>query len=176
MNSLLLSLRHVSSMVDKKINNTEIGAILEAFSESSHIGVHSKNQSKTFKISMTVLNLYALVFISLYFLLKYKFLGVFDIRLTNEHAYIIFDGRTEIMFWLLILMNIGAYFNVGFKLLCLVSSIYVLNSVTDILIIFFDSISLSNSPYFTMWVVTQPLLASALVWLGLSYKNELRDD
>jgi len=52
----------------------------------------------------------------------------------------------------------------------------VLNSVADILIIFFDFISLFNSPYFTMWVVTQPLLSSALVWMGLSYKNQLRDD
>lgn len=176
MNSLILSLRHVSSMVDKKINNTEIGAILEAFSQNGDIRVRSKNQSRTFKISITALNFYALIFIFIYFLLKHNFLGTFDIRLKSEHMYIIFDGRTEIMFWLLVSINIGAYYNFGFKLLCLLSSIYVLNSVTDILIVFFDFISLSNSPYFTMWVVTQPLLASALVGMGLSYKNELRDD
>ena len=176
MNSLILSLRHVSSMVDKKINNTEIGAILEAFSENRDIRVRSKNQSRTFKIAITALNLYALIFILIYFLLKYNLLGTFDIRLKSEYAYTIFDGRTEIMFWLLVFINVGAYYNFGFKLLCLLSSIYVLNSSTDILIIFFDFISLSNSPYFTMWLATQPLLASALIWMGLSYKNELGDD
>ena len=171
MNSLLLTPRHVSSMVDKKINDTEIGAILEAFSENRDVRVPPENQSRTFKITITVLNLYALVFISLYFSLKYNFLDTFDIRLKSEHVYIIFDGRAEIMFWLLIFINIGAYYNFGFMVLCLISSVYVLNSVTDILIIFLDFISLSNSPYFTMWVVTQPLLSSALVWMGLSYKN-----
>jgi len=158
-------------MADKKLNDIEIGAILDAFVESRDVTVSSINQSRTFKITITVLNLYALVFMSLYFSLKYNFLDTFDIRLKSEHVYIIFDGRSEIMFWLLIFINIGAYYNFGFMVLCLISSIYVLNSVTDILIIFFDFISLSNSPYFTMWVVTQPLLSSALVWMGLSYKN-----
>jgi len=158
-------------MADKKLNDIEIGAILDAFVESRDVTVSSINQSRTFKITITVLKLYALVFMSLYFSLKYNFLDTFDIRLKSEHVYIIFDGRSEIMFWLLIFINIGAYYNFGFMVLCLISSIYVLNSVTDILIIFFDFISLSNSPYFTMWVVTQPLLSSALVWMGLSYKN-----
>jgi len=171
LSSRLLSRKLVSSMVDRKLNDTEIGAILEAFSESREAKAGLTNQSTTFKLTITVLNFYALVFILLYFLLKYNLLETFDIRLKSEHVYTIFDGRAEIMFWLLICINIGAYYNFGFKVLCLISSIYVLNSVADILIIFFDFMSLFNSPYFTMWVVTQPLLSSALVWMGLSYKN-----
>ena len=176
MSSRLLSLKIVSSMVDRKLNDTEIGAILEAFSESREAKARLTNQSTTFKLTITVLNFYALVFIILYFLLKYNFLETFDIRLKSEHVYTIFDGRAEIMFWLLVLMNIGAYFNIGFKIMCLISIIYMLNATVDNFVIFSGLVSFDERPYLSAFIFSRPLLFVAIIWMGIIYDDALADN
>ena len=99
-------------MVDRKLNDTEIGAILEAFSESRDVKTRLKNQSTTFRILLVFGNIYVLGFSIIYILLKNKLLQPLDAGLINEDFLTVFDGRANIMFWLLVLMNMGAYFNI----------------------------------------------------------------
>lgn len=61
-------------MADKKLNDTEIGAILEAFAESRDVKVDSKNQSRTFKFLIVFVNFYVLGFIIIYYFLRYNLL------------------------------------------------------------------------------------------------------
>ena len=138
MNSLLLSLKHVSSMVDKKINDTEIGAILDAFSENRDLRVRPENQSRTLKILIAFVNMYVFGFLILYFLLNSNLLDAFDDNMLAEDFIIVFNGRAQIMFWLLFLINIGAYFNFGFKLLSMIAFISLLNSTIDNIVLFWS--------------------------------------
>ena len=59
-------------MADKKLNDTEIGAILEAFAESRDVKVDSKNQSRTFKFLIVFINFYVLGFIIIYYFCQAK--------------------------------------------------------------------------------------------------------
>ena len=131
MSSRLLSLKLVSSMVDRKLDDTEIGAILEAFSESREAKARLTNQSTTFKLLLAFGNIYVLGFSIIYILLKNNLLQPLDANLITEDFLTVFDGRANIMFWLLVLINMGAYFNIGFKIMCLISIIYILNATAD---------------------------------------------
>ena len=110
-------------MVDRKLNDTEIGAILEAFSESREAKARLTNQNTTFKLLLAFCNIYVLGFSIIYILLKNNLLQPLDANLITEDFLTVFDGRANIMFWLLVLMNMGAYFNIGFKIMCLISII-----------------------------------------------------
>ena len=176
MNSLLLSLRHVSSMVDKKINDTEIGAILDAFSENRDLRVRPESQSRTFKTLIAFVNMYVFGFLILYFLLNSNLLDAFDDNMLAEDFITVFNGRAQIMFWLLFLINVGAYFNFGFKLLSMIAFISLLNSTIDNIVLFFELVSFSDRPYFSVFIATRPLLVIAVAWMGLSYQEQIGDN
>ena len=176
MSSRLLSLKRVSSMVDKKLNDTEIGAILEAFSESRDVKPRLKNQSTTFRILLVFGNIYVLGFSIIYILLKNKLLQPLDAGLINEDFLTVFDGRANIMFWLLVLMNMGAYFNIGFKIMCLISIIYMLNATVDNFVIFAGLVSLDDRPYISIFIFSRPLLFMAIIWMGVIYNDALADN
>jgi hypothetical protein len=57
-------------MVDKKITDLKIEAILEAFSKSQPKVTDRTGQSSSFGVLFCFINLYVLLFIVLYFLLK----------------------------------------------------------------------------------------------------------
>lgn len=162
-------------MVDKKINDTEIGAILEAFSESRAFKVSPKNQSVTFKSLMILANLYVCLFIIIYLFFRGNLLEAVDENLMSEDFLAMFDGRAQIMFWLMIFMNIAIYFDFGVKIICLISFIYLLNSTVDTVVLFADLINFSERPYFSVFIVTRPLLIVTVAWIGLSHKSLIRD-
>ena len=163
-------------MVDKKIDNTEIDAILAAFSESRDIKVSPKAQSRTFKSLMIFANIYVFVFLIIYFFLQGNLLKAVDGNLMSEDFFAIFSGRGQIMFWLLVFMNLGVYFDFGFKIICLISFVYLLNATIDIALFFPDFINFSDRPYFLAFLLTRPLLIVTVAWLGLSHKSSIGDD
>ena len=65
-------------MADKKVNDMEMSAILEAFAESREDKAVSIYQSKTFKALIVFCNIYVLTFLVIYFSLKSNFLDGFD--------------------------------------------------------------------------------------------------
>ena len=176
MNSLLLGRKCVSSMADKKLNDTEIGAILEAFAESRDVKPRLENQSTTFRILLVFGNIYVLGFSIIYILLKNKLLQPLDAGLINEDFLTVFDGRANIMFWLLVLMNMGAYFNIGFKIMCLISIIYMLNTTADNFVIFSGLVSFDERPYLSAFIFSRPLLFVAIIWMGIIYDDALADN
>ena len=56
-------------MADKKINTTEINAILEVFAESREVKANIIKQSKTFKTLLLLCNAYVVVFLVIYYFL-----------------------------------------------------------------------------------------------------------
>ena len=105
----------------------------------------------------------------IYILLKNKLLQPLDANgLMTEDFLTVFDGRANIMFWLLVLMNMGAYFNIGFKIMCLISIIYLLNATVDNFVIFAGLVSFDDRPYLSAFIFSRPLLLCAIIWMGYS--------
>ena len=74
MNLHLLSPKWISGMADKKVNDMEISAILEAFAESREDKAVLIDQSKPFKALIVFCNIYVLTFLVIYYSLKIIFL------------------------------------------------------------------------------------------------------
>jgi hypothetical protein len=163
-------------MEDKKVTDMEMSAILEAFAQSRDEKAVSIRQSKTFKALIIFCNIYVLSFIFIYFMLWNKMLVAVDPNLLSTDILTIFNGRANIMFWLLILMNIGAYFNFAFKILCLIALVYLLNSTIDNAVLFSGLFSVDDRPYFSVFIMSRPMFFVALAWMGLSYSDSLEGD
>ena len=176
MSSRLLRLKLVSSMVDRKLDDTEIGAILEAFSESREARAHVTNQSTTFKILLAFCNIYVLGFLVIYILLKNNLLQPLDANLITEDFLTVFDGRANIMFWLLVLINMGAYFNIGFKIMCLISIIYILNATADNFVVFAGLVNFDDRSYLSAFLLSRPLFFVAIIWMGIVFDAALADN
>jgi hypothetical protein len=157
-------------MADKKINTTEINAILEVFAESREIKANTIKQSKTFKALLLLCNAYVVVFLVIYYFLNSNLLYAVDADLINGDFLTVFNGRANVMFWLFLGINMAAYFNLGFKVICLIALVFMLNTTVDNVIIFSELISLDDRPYLTIFIVSRPLFFVALAWLALSFK------
>jgi hypothetical protein len=157
-------------MADKKINTTEINAILEVFAESREIKANIIKQSKTFKALLLLCNAYVVVFLVIYYFLNSNLLYAVDADLINGDFLTVFNGRANVMFWLFLGINMAAYFNLGFKVICLIALVFMLNTTVDNVIIFSELISLDDRPYLTIFIVSRPLFFVALAWLALSFK------
>jgi hypothetical protein len=157
-------------MADKKINTTEINAILEVFAESREIKANIIKQSKTFKALLLLCNAYVVVFLVIYYFLNSNLLYAVDADLINGDFLTVFNGRANVMFWLFLGINMAAYFNLGFKVMCLIALVFMLNTTVDNVIIFSELISLDDRPYITIFIVSRPLFFVALAWLALSFK------
>ncbi|MBT6344051.1 MAG: hypothetical protein HOJ51_11660 [Tateyamaria sp.] len=157
-------------MADKKINTTEINAILEVFAESREIKANIIKQSKTFKALLLLCNAYVVVFLVIYYFLNSNLLYAVDADLINGEFLTVFNGRANVMFWLFLGINMAAYFNLGFKVMCLIALVFMLNTTVDNVIIFSELISLDDRPYLTIFIVSRPLVFVALAWLALSFK------
>ena len=160
-------------MADKKINTTEINAILEVFAESREVKANIIKQSKTFKTLLLLCNTYVVVFLGIYYFLNSNLLYAVDADLINGDFLTVFNGRANVMFWLFLAINLAAYFNLGFKVMCLIALVFMLNTTVDNFIIFSGLISLNDRPYLSVFVISRPLFFVGLAWLALSFKDTL---
>ena len=160
-------------MADKKINTTEINAILEVFAESREVKANIIKQSKTFKTLLLLCNAYVAVFLVIYYFLNSNLLYAVDAALISEDFLTVFNGRANVMFWLFLAINLAAYFNLGFKVMCLIALVFMLNTTVDNFIIFSGLISLNDRPYLSVFVISRPLFFVGLAWLALSFKDTL---
>jgi hypothetical protein len=163
-------------MVGGKLVDTEIGAILEAFSESREAKARVTNQTTTFRIILACSNIYVLGFLVIYILFKNNLLQPLDANLITEDFLTVFDGRANIMFWLLVLMNMSAYFNIAFKIMCLIAVIVMLNATVDNLVLFTRLVIFEERPYLTLFIISRPLFLVAIIWMGIVYNSALADD
>ena len=169
MNSRLQSLKRGNRMVGRKLDDTEIGAILEAFSESREAKARVTNQTTTFRIILACSNIYVLGFLVIYILFKNNLLQPLDANLITEDFLTVFDGRANIMFWLLVLMNMSAYFNIAFKIMCLIAVIVMLNATVDNLVLFATLVNFDDRPYLSAFLLSRPLFLVAIIWMGIVF-------
>ena len=158
-------------MADNKVSDIEMSAILAAFAESREVKANFIYQSKTFKALIIFCNIYALTSLVIYYLF-----GSTIHASLNADFIAVFDGRANVMFWLVVSMNISAYFNVGFKALCLVSLVYTLNSTIDNVVLFSGLLDFGDHSYFSIFVISRPIMFVVLAWMALSFRDSLKGD
>lgn len=154
-----------------KLTNEEIGALLGSFSgirDELSVGVV---QTKLFKMCLIRSNTYVILFTILFLLLKEDLLIASNPELLGAGFLIAFSGKAAVMFWLMAGVNIAVYFNIGFRIMCLCSLIYILNSFVDSIVLFNKIVSVAGTPYLFLFIFTVPLLAGAMLAMLFTHKS-----
>ena len=128
-------------------------------------------QSSTFRLIFSFINLYALILILLFFIVKGNLVGGIDNNFLNTGFLSVLNARAILLFLLLISLNISAYFNYGFKYVCLILLAYMINSAIDNAVLFSGFMHITDRPYFSAFSATRPLFIIALFWVLLIHKD-----
>lgn len=162
-------------MSRKKIINIEIGLLLR---DASNVLSKVKDrpvQSLTFKVLLGVINLYILMGFLLYLLVKGSLVEGINTDFLDQGYLSILNTRATVVLVFLMIMNISAYYNYGFKYLSIILFIYMLNSAIDTTILFSGFSQIAERPYFSVFQLSRPLFLICLIWIAIVHKDKIKD-
>ena len=158
-------------MKNKNINNLELSTILghtdEHINEKSYVF-----QSSSFKLIFSFINLYAFIIIALFFLVKGNLIEGINWDFLDQGYLSVLNTRSILVSILVISLNISIYFNYGFKCVCLVLLVFMINGAIDNATLFSNNMHLIDRPYFAIFNVTRPLFIIALFWVFMIHKDK----
>jgi hypothetical protein len=162
-------------MKNKNTNNLGFSTILGNVSDKNLNGKDYIVQSSTFRLIYSFINLYALILILLFFIVKGNLVEGINYNFLNTGFLSVLNARAVFLFLLLMSLNISAYFNYGFKYVCLILLAYMINSAIDNAVLFSGLMHITDRPYFTAFAVTRPLFIIALFWVLLIHKDNKKE-
>jgi len=159
-------------MKNKQTNDLGLSAILGNASDEDSNDKNYVVQSSTFKLIFSFINLYALILMALFFMVKGNLVEGINNNFLETGFSSVLNARAILLLLLLIFLNISAYFNYGFKYVCLILLAYMINSAIDNAVLFSGFLHLTDRPYLSAFNVTRPLFVIALFWVMIIHKDE----
>jgi len=163
-------------MKNKKTNDLGLSAILGNASDEDSNDKNYVVQSSTFKLIFSFINLYALILMALFFMVKGNLVEGINNNFLETGFSSVLNARAILLLLLLIFLNISAYFNYGFKYVCLILLAYMINSAIDNAVLFSGFLHLTDRPYLSAFNVTRPLFVIALFWVMIIHKDKDKSD
>jgi hypothetical protein len=164
-------------MDEKDTKNREFATIFGNASSSQSKGKDHIVQSSTFRLILSFINLYALITIALFFLVKGNLVGGVNTNFLEQGGFLyVLNARAIILLLLLIFLNISAYYNYGFKYASLVLIVYMLNSAIDNAVLYSGFMHLTDRPYLSAFAITRPLFIISLFWVMIIHKYKFKSD
>jgi len=163
-------------MNKKDTKNLEFATIFGNAPNSQSKGKDHIVQSSTFRLILSFINLYALITIALFFLVKGNLVGGVNTNFIEQGFLYVLNARAVILLLLLIFLNMSAYYNYGFKYACLVLIVYMLNSAIDNAVLFSGFMHLTDRPYLSAFTITRPLFIISLFWVMIIHKYKFKSD
>ena len=162
-------------MLRKKIINAEIGLLLRDSSGALSKVKYRTVQSLVFKVLLGFINLYILLGFLLYLLVKGSLIDGVNTDFLDQGYLSILNTRATVVLVFLMIINISAYYNYGFKYLSTILFIYMLNSAIDTAILFSDFSKIAERPYFSVFQLSRPLFLICLIWIAIVHKDKIKD-
>ena len=163
-------------MKNKQTNDLGLSAILGNASDEDSNDKNYVVQSSTFKLIFSFINLYALILMALFFMVKGNLVEGINNNFLETGFSSVLNARAILLLLLLIYLNISAYFNYGFKYVCLILLAYMINSAIDNAVLFSGFLHLTDRPYLSAFNVTRPLFVIALFWVMIIHKDKDKSD
>lgn len=163
-------------MKNKNTNNLGFSTILGNDSDKNSNGKDYIVQSSTFRLTFSFINLYALILMALFFIIKGDLVEGINNNFLETGFSSVLNARAILLLLLLISLNISAYFNYGFKYVCLILLAYMINSAIDNAVLFSGFMHITDRPYFSAFNVTRPLFIIALFWVFIIHKDKDKSD
>jgi hypothetical protein len=162
-------------MNEKDTKNLEFATIFGNASNSQSKGKDHIVQSSSFRLIFSFINLYALITIALFFLVKGNLVGGVNTNFLEQGGFLyVLNARAIILLLLLIFLNVSAYYNYGFKYACLVLIVYMLNSAIDNAVLYSGFMHLTDRPYLSAFAITRPLFIISLFWVMTIHKYKFK--
>ena len=158
-------------MKDKKTNNREFTSILWNAPDKHLNDKDYIFQSSTFRLVLGFINLYGLILIILFFIVKGNLVGGVNNNFLESGFLSVLNARAILLLLLLMSLNISAYFNYGFKYVCLIMLVYMINSAIDNAVLFSGFTHFTDRPYFAAFNASRPLFIIALFWVMIFHKG-----
>ena len=158
-------------MKDKKTNNREFTSILWNAPDKHSNDKDYIFQSSTFRLVLGFINLYGIILTLLFFIIKGNLVEGINNNFLETGFSSVLNGRAILLLLLLISLNISAYFNYGFKYVCLILLTYMINSAIDNAVLFSGFMHITDRPYFAAFNASRPLFIIALFWVLLIHKD-----
>ncbi len=158
-------------MKDKKTNNREFTSILWNAPDKHSNDKDYIFQSSTFRLVLGFINLYGIILTLLFFIIKGNLVEGINNNFLETGFSSVLNGRAILLLLLLISLNISAYFNYGFKYVCLILLAYMINSAIDNAVLFSGFMHITDRPYFAAFNASRPLFIIALFWVLLIHKD-----
>jgi len=162
-------------MSQKKIVNIETGLLLRDASNVLSKAKGRSVQSLTFKVLLGIINLYILIGFLLYLLVKGSLVDGVNTDFLDQGYLSILNTRATVVLVFLMIMNMSAYYNYGFKYLSIILFIYMLNSAIDTTILFSGFSQIAERPYFSVFQLSRPLFLICLIWTAIVHKGKIKD-
>ena len=159
----------------RKKNDNEISFLLSNTTDEQSIVDGRVAQSSTFRILLGFINLYIILGFVLYLLVKGNLIVGVIIDFLDQGYFSVLNIRTTVVLVFLMVMNISAYYNYGFKYLSLILFVYMLNSAIDTNILFSNFALAAERPYFSTFQLSRPLLVISLIWVAIVHKDNIKD-
>ena len=164
-------------MNEKDTKNLEFATIFGNESNSQSKVKDHIVQSSTFRLILSFINLYALITIALFFLVKGNLVGGVNTNFLEQEGFLyVLNARAVILLLLLIFLNASAYYNYGFKYACLVLIVYMLNSAIDNAVLYSGFMHLTDRPYLSAFAITRPIFIISLFWVMIIHKYKFKSD
>lgn len=158
--------------MNKKLNDEEYHAFLEMFDGKSVQIRRLSAQGRLFRVSFYFVNIYALSFIFIFFILSRQFVEVIDKTIFTEQYLSVLSARAFISLWLLAGLNISYYFSFYFRFAVLLMLMYLLNATIDQTLIFSGQYEIHQKPILATFYFTRPLLMLALLVTLFRYEDQ----
>lgn len=162
-------------MSQKKIVNIETGLLLRDASNVLSKVKGRSVQSLTFKVLLGIINLYILIGFLLYLLVKGSLVDGVNTDFLDQGYLSILNTRATVVLVFLMIMNMSAYYNYGFKYLSIILFVYMLNSAIDTTILFSGFSQIAERPYFSVFQLSRPLFLICLIWIAIVHKGKIKD-
>ena len=159
----------------RKKNGNEIYFLLSNSTDEQSIVDGRVAQSSTFRILLGFINLYIILGFVLYLLVKGNLIDGVNIDFLDQGYFSVLNIRATVVLVFLMVMNISAYYNYGFKYLSLILFVYMLNSAIDIAILFSGFSQIAERPYFSVFQLSRPLFLICLIWIAIVHKDKIKD-
>jgi len=158
-------------MKDKKTNNREFTSILWNAPDKHSNDKDYIFQSSTFRLVLGFINLYGLILTILFFIVKGNLVGGVNNNFLESGFLSVLNARAILLLLLLMSLNISVYFNYGFKYVCLIMLVYMINSAIDNAVLFSGFTHFTDRPYFAAFNASRPLFIIALFWVMIFHKG-----
>jgi hypothetical protein len=157
--------------MERKLDDEEYQALLNAFNGQKVSFRKTSSQSMPFRFSFYFMNIYAISMMLVLYIVSNYFLEYINPKFLEHHYLDLLEKRAFIFLWLLGAFNMAFYFGIGFRLAVGIILLYSINATFSQIIVIYSNFGFAETPIFSAYALSRPLFMIATLGTLIFYKD-----